>query len=548
MSLKSSCASALSRRAFLGGVAGAAITATASPSKVRSLVPDVAGSTPNYWCTWGAQNYAVDRQTVLDAYNHSNIAAKLTENAVFGENGWARAFPQIHRDLYILFDLGWDVPATTRFDKARWQLGSQEVAVDKFPSCTGTPPERLRKLNEIAKRAGWRGAGLWIAAQAYGDGRDGHMLTDPQVVAFFRERLRWSHDAGIEYWKVDYGARGGADFRSLVTKLAKAVAPGLRVEHARGTCPLNDVRCLWEEHLAFHNTGGFAAWGDGSALNDSVRIASFSHVFRTYDVTAQLSTATTLDRAIQILAAVSHSAEATGIINCEDEPYIAAGLGLMMGIMRHPRCLTREEAGANYDPYNTRRRITEVTRAVRWQRLAPASAMNASAMLIDSQRLVDRWQFAKGDTWADWVIGTTVVQGAPARAARGLALPAVKGDELPFVIASRNPHGAVAVAALPRVDPQRGQYRPLADIALEVPADTRWVGVFGHVRKLSLQGLRSTKRVLAQDLAAEVAEDISVSVDRRGGTVTISGEALERLCRLTVPDDLSEPGVVLEFI
>jgi hypothetical protein len=179
------------------------------------------------------------------------------------------------------------------------------------------------------------------------------------------------------------------------------------------------VRCPWEKNLTFHGTGAFKAWGDESVLKDSAEIATISDVFRTYDVTAQLSTATTLDRAIQLLAAASRSADAAGIINCEDEPYIAAELGLMMGIMRHPRWMNPEETGANYDPYEYRRRIDEVTRAVRWQRIAPAHGMNARTVTFDTERLDDRWRFAKGESWADWVTGTTVVQGAPARAARG---------------------------------------------------------------------------------------------------------------------------------
>jgi hypothetical protein len=123
--------------------------------------------------------------------------------------------------MYILFDLGWDVPGGSEFDNARWQLGSQQVAVDKCPSCTGKPSERLRKLDRMTKRAGWKGAGLWIAAQAYGDGRDGRLLSQAEVESFFRERLRWSHEAGIEYWKMDYGARGNFQFRAMVTRWAK---------------------------------------------------------------------------------------------------------------------------------------------------------------------------------------------------------------------------------------------------------------------------------------------------------------------------------------
>lgn len=55
-----------------------------------------------------------------------------------------------------------------------------------------------------------------------------------------------------------------------------------------------------------------------------------SEAFRSYDVIDVMSEATTLDRLSYILKS------AKGIVNAEDEPYIAASLGCANGIMRSP--------------------------------------------------------------------------------------------------------------------------------------------------------------------------------------------------------------------
>ncbi len=521
-----------------------------APRSPTSLIPEVSSTTPNYWCTWGAQNYAVDAATAQDAMNHSRLAADLTEERVFGENGWAKAFPKARKDLYILFDLGWDVPIGTVFDHVRWNLGSQVVSADKFPSCTGSPVERLRKLNALARRAGWRGAGIWIAAQAYGDGRDGAMLSQTAVERFFRERLRWSHQAGIGYWKIDYGSRNNPQFRRMVTRLSSQIAPELIVENARGSCPLNDVVCPWEEKLSSHDSGKFQTWGDGAVLNESVEIAAFSQAFRTYDITAQFSTETTLDRVAQTLAALAADAKARVILNCEDEPYIAAALGLSMGIMRHPRWMSGKDLGIEYDPRNFRQRIDEVTRAVRWQRIAPAFAAGGTRVSLDAKRLDDSWVFAKGETWADWVIGQRIIQGAPARVSRGMKLVEVSGSDAPFAISSRNPNGAVSVATLPRLDSNRGFFFPLADVALDLDTTGDPLGVFGRYRTLTLRLPQkgAQLRIVAQDLAGDSAEDITGMVEIRGNEIVIPGDVIDRVGRSAgEPGDVSDPGLVLRM-
>ena len=156
-----------------------------------NLVPDEKNTSPDYWCTWGAQNYATDTSSVkhtLALGGHSVTAGYLTEQNLFGENGWSEALPAIlKQDLILLFDLGWDVPAGLKFENSNWELGSLLVAEDKFPSCTGSAEERLMKLNQMVLTNGWKGTGLWLPSHPHGDRKDGIIMADKLVESFYRE-------------------------------------------------------------------------------------------------------------------------------------------------------------------------------------------------------------------------------------------------------------------------------------------------------------------------------------------------------------------------
>lgn len=270
-----------------------------------NFIPDTAGITPSYWCTWSAQNFAVDTFTlnyVIGLGDHTVPSDNLTEERVFKNPGWEKAFPQeIKKDLYLVFDVGWDIAAGSHAEKEKkWILGTLDVSTEKFPSCTGTPEQKLVKINEITKNAGWKGAGLWIAAQTSMDNK-GPKPNDQEVEKYFRERLQWSKKAGIEYWKIDYGSRGGdIKFREMLTRLSHEEAPGLWVEHGRGCGPFNDDECPYDTPN-FKKTGLYKVWDDGNALQRAHDLLQFSDVLRTYDVSAQLSLPTTLDRVAQIL-------------------------------------------------------------------------------------------------------------------------------------------------------------------------------------------------------------------------------------------------------
>ena len=520
-----------------------------------NLVPDIENPSPDYWCTWGAQNYATDTLSVkhtLALGGHSVTAGYLTEKNVFGKNRWSAALPDmLKKDMIILFDLGWDVPAGQKFENIQWELGSLVVAEDKFPSCTGSAEERLVKLNQLVVAAGWRGTGLWLPSHPRGDRKNGITMTDDMVRNYYREGLLTSKNAGIKYWKIDYGFRAGdLQFREMITKMAEEYVPGMFVEHARGGGPLNDEECPWDTEN-FHRIGSYRTWDDGRVLQKAVDIAKISHVFRTYDITQQLSIPTTLDRVAQILHELSRSG-CQVIINCEDEPYIGAVLGCAVGILRHPDDI--ELPGYAYDPFHFKHRIDEVTRTVRWHHIAPACGAGLTENILDTAMLADSWTFQSGDAWATWVTGKVVTQIAPARVSRGMPLPGVRCEgEPPYVLCSRYPGGAVAVGSLPRVSAGRKIYYPLAEVTIHLENITDPIGVFGRFKSLTIiypgDSGRAAEKIYGQDLAGESAIEITGMTDLQPGQITIPGAVIDKVGLSAASEgDLSEPGMVLKII
>lgn len=514
-----------------------------------NLIPDQPGLTPNYWCTWSAQNFAVDSFSLsrsIGLGDHSVFSDNLTEEAVFKNPNWQNYIPKgIRKDLFIVFDVGWDISGGAKTDKSKWILGTLNVASDKFPDCTGLPSEKLRKLNELAKSAGWKGAGLWVAAQSEMDSRGNRSVSDQEVESYFRKRAKWSKEAGIKYWKVDYGSRAGSnEFRRMLTRVAAEEAPDLWVEHGRSGGPLNDEECPWDTKN-FYRKGSYRTWDNGAILNKAVSLLQFSDVLRTYDVTAQLSIPTTIDRVAQIFSEVKDP-KGKAIINCEDEVYVAAALGCAMGVMRHPLFINVK--GYNYNPLHVEKLIDEVVRAVRWQRIAPAFGAGETNVSLDSNFLKDTWHFQQGDSWAAWMNGKTSIQGAPAIVARGIKPPVVeKSKDLPYVLASRHPNGAVTIATLKRTDSARGFYYPLADITINSDTASR-IGIFGRYKSITFitkEG-RAKPKLFAQDLAGDRAIEITDLATFSGSKIKISGSLLKQLGSMEgTKGDFSEPALFL---
>ncbi|HSU65713.1 MAG TPA: hypothetical protein VLJ39_02470 [Tepidisphaeraceae bacterium] len=457
-----------------------------------NLVPAVRSTAPDYFCTWNVQGFACGYSGASDQ------ADMMVEANLFGTGAtqnWTGFYPAVRGDLTFLLDDACDFPIGGGHRSP--VRGSVELDAGRFPSFQGTPVERLTKLTNAVKARGWRDLGLWICNSR-------NRLPGKEQIdndAYWSERLAWSQAAGIRSWKVDWGV-GDRDkplWKFAVTPRGRSVAPDVWIE--------------------------FGRWGD---------------MYRTYDVGLPVSISETVRRIGVFLQ--SDDAQDHRLINCEDEVYVGAALGCSYGVMRHP--LTGNMPNGKPDGFfpanfrDVKRRMDEVTRAVRWHRIAQPFG-KGDACAVDAAMLTDY-----------------KARPAPARIARGgLKLPKVAvpggGGDVPFVLASHFPTGQVAIATQPRrleVDGKPQLVYPLADVVLEAGDLKRAVGVFGQYASLTLvtTGDLSGKHILAQDLAGSEAVDITEQVSVEPGRVTIPGDVIARVGLMAAtPGDVSDPGMLV---
>ncbi len=511
-----------------------------------NLIPDVPGKNPNAWCTWGTQNYTVTdkmreqakQQFIGDQGGAHAGRDNLNEEVLFRENGWAYGWESIRSDLYFLMDDGWDFPY--RCANPLKNSAGCELNLQRFPSFTGKPAERLKKLNDKLKDIGWRGLGLWTAAQIQGE--DGNHTTYPmgRVRRYWKERLQWFSDAGIEYLKMDWGARSlSLEFRKMITELGWEYAPDLLIEHAIPRAPLNDL------HLG--NDGSLSGSGSiGSEteyLNALKTLLEFSDLTRTYDVLNPFGLATTLDRTAYCLK----HARIGGVVNIEDPVYVAAGLGCAFAVMRSPKWTNLRVGKVG----NRAKCFKEVERAANWQRIAPVfPAAQDEKIFLSEQRLTDEWLFTPGTTWAESYVNKKLHQTAPATIARNMDLPEVScrtDSERPFIVCSKHPNSSIAVAALPRMSIEQEIFKPKVGITLHEDIAGKKIGVFGFFESMTMDCGNANARIFAQDLAGMEAHDITGSVLLENGKLTVPGTLLDTIAQNT-SDSGDDPGIVLSAL
>jgi len=267
-------------------------TITSIAQTPSSLVPNTPSKAPDYFCTWNIQGY------VCSYSSGEEQRMAMTEKNMFGDStnqNWVSFFPKIRKDLYFVMDDSWDIPLENKFTNDN--VGTVELNQERFPSFTGNPTERLKKLVAAVEAKGWKGLGGWTCAQeavAFGN-------VDPQ--AYWAERMKTAQEAGFKYWKVDWGKKSSnQEWRQMLTRLGRTYAPDLIIEHAM----------------------------QGKSV-------SFSDVYRTYDVENIISLPVTIQRVADLLK-YKPQGDAKAIINCEDEPYIAVGMGCAIGVMRASFC------------------------------------------------------------------------------------------------------------------------------------------------------------------------------------------------------------------
>jgi len=510
-----------------------------------NLIPDVPGTAPNYWCTWSIQNYiygqgdeGFDPKELIGFTGAKHARNNLNEELLIGKEGWAKNFfSKIRNDLFIVLDDGWDVPLNTP-PESNEHFSSFYLDDGKFPSCKGIPQERLKKLSDVVKNHGWRGIGLWVAAQ---EATKYKSKDDPKSEAYWKERIDWSKHAGILYWKVDWGKKmSRIAFRRFLTNQAREMYPNLTIEHTAMDVPLNN----------YNSEGNITP----ISIRKRVKLLEFSDVLRLYDVTPPLSIPTTLDRLAHVLKEAKSSENAKHLINCEDEVYLAAALGCTMGVMRYS--LSGLRPGEDLDLFDigtrqVKKRMDEVIRAVRWHRIASPFGVGKTTVYIDKKNLYDSWNFKEGETWHIESIGKTIKQKAPARVSRGIKLPIVDIiGEPPYIVACKNPNGAISIATLARTSPEKGYFHPKAEISLDIDSISDPIGIFGYYKELSLNfnDLTDIKSIWAQDLVAHEAFEISNEIQILEDKLIIPGNIIEKHgLSASSKNDCSDPGILISL-
>lgn len=446
----------------------------------------------DYLCTWALQSIACAEQgkpkdngkiSFVGDQGASTTREAITEHTVFGEDGWINLYPEDRQDLYFLLDDGWDVEYLNDYSKEMYKFGSHDVNEKKFPSFKGTPAEKLKQFVERVKAAGWKGLGIWLPMQAYGE--DLYLKSVAETKDYWVEMLERSKYAGVSYWKVDWGKRAyNTVDRGVLSEIVKEVYPELILEHGICCDGVNDKK------------GGGRYAGDES-YNRGMAYIKYPDILRTYDV-SPLAMCTTMDRVACLLP------EAEVLLNCESIGAMAAGLGLSMGIMGY--------------------HLPELA-AVRWHRIAPA--FSGGETYISDKILYDAYHFREGSHWDPYLINKTIGQGAPAVISRNTKLPKVgcKGEPH-FVLASLNPTGAYSVATLNRQ--LMGATSNAPSITCFVDSAPENIGFFGEMGQIDFRLSKTPKKVMLESLITRKTADITAE-SAGENKITVSKSLLEKV-------------------
>lgn len=418
-----------------------------------NLIPQAVRENGNYLCTWSLQKPTALRMGLSGSNTTEKMRDALTAELLFGSEEWYHPYPREERaGLYLLLDDGWDVPFHTDATKGREMFGSVIPDPEKFPHMGDTPVQRLSAMVRRAEQMGYAGLGLWISPQ---EACEPDEWNQDRARAYWEERARWCHEAGVKYWKVDWGRHDGEpEYREMMTACVRKYAPNLLIEHAVLTGPLS----------TYQSNGEFA--------QKLQKCLAHSDFLRTYDVCRPFADVETFFRANALLGGVNRKNaryQTKGNVNAENCAMVAAGLGLHLGVM-------------SYEP--------EILACLRWQRLSPPFSAYDSPYLCSEEQVTDRLFFDQDPaTWVRNRMGTAYELTVPAIAARGTALPVVRAEgEQPIVLACQHPKtGAYALVILRRnLDPNPGIVI-LADITI-MPSDIHApIGIFGRCRKLTIR-------------------------------------------------------------
>lgn len=505
-----------------------------------SLVPEEPANAPNYWCTWYAQNYWQQRGGEIKDFNqinNPNAREEVNYENIFDpEEGWATTYlPKGRSDFYFLIDHGWQTKDKDKRIEGAQPFFSLQIDEADFPEYANTQPEEaLRLFNEEIQANGWKGLGIWVRGNI------------PEETA--RKFVNWSKYAGITYWKID----GGDTQDFYAYKAKQELFPALVLEYVT---PVGNLNPNWDKPGQRSYPSAYAA--DSVCREHTRRVLRNSDVFRTYDATPQLMSATTLRRTHDLLKLASNNPEYVSVLNLQDDCNAAAALGCLVASKRHPNFNERLYKGKDlHHQLNGKRhmqsRINEVERFGRWERIAPAFQVGRGTYVYSEKELVDYCSFDEYSTWNKATYGKTVYQSAPAIMARNLPLPRVEAEgEPPYVMATKYPNGSVCIATEGRVRPEDEWFYPRARVTVELDELVGKIGVFGYYKELVLvcpEDLSAVRHIWAQDLLADSSVDIKEKVQIKGNRLIIPGSLIQEIGLSAADDgDTSAPGMVIRI-
>ena len=240
-----------------------------------------------------------------------------------------------------------------------------------------------------------------------------------------------------------------------------------------------------------------------------------------------------LSRADEVLSGERERFEnSKGNLNAEICTYIAAALGFNIGIMQYKR---EDEA------------------CIRWQRIAPPFSVYDADYKRSEEILTDEFFWHTDPVFWFSLRGKWLKESAPAVMARGCELPKVlpRGEIKPFVVASKNPYtGAYSIAAIKRNINPNMEFIAEADIEMKAEADFP-VGIFGYFGSLTIDFGENIegKKIFAQDLLGDTAEEVTERVEISKNKVYISGENLRLFGTAARPtEEQTEPSLLIKLI
>ena len=486
------------------------------------------------------------------SYYRKELCKTLNDAWLFDDPGLLSKFMHnIRGDVYALLDDGWDIPyIDENGNKDHEQIGSCIPNPERFPY-GDTPAERLRIISDKVKELGYAGLGLWIPHQAHFEKKDDILPLD-KFYDYWAERARWFAYADVKYVKVDWGHHNshGREYfyesRKTMTRAFRDFCPDVTVEH-------------------YVISGQFFKPLPGERRDIAKKIHNIADVCRLYDISPSFNTVTTLNRVAEMMSLVGD--DSTCLFCAGEDPYIAATLGMTMGMMSHPfisqtTLFLRPDQFKDgiYDTKVLRSDFYDYTwyeRALYWQRICPPVPFGETENKTSDTTLTDTW-FYNREPYpynASKVMGRLLEQSAPAAIARNTELPIAEGGEhLPYLTAFQHPtEKAYAIGMLQRtVDGVMNCTVPPARVKA-FPMDTEnTIGIFGPCEYIDLvfdKDVREMKVFLCGMLDEE-AEDVTDSVTfPEFNTVRISGELLSaKGLAGQFPFDHSEPACVMKLV